>query len=71
MKVLNSLIEEIAQTIFDYVPVENWIKVVVQTSILTTYIESTTTYYIDDSKGKSFDPDIQMRQKKKPLMPYL
>jgi hypothetical protein len=57
MKVLNSLIEEITQTILDNVPVENWNKVVVQTSILTTYIESTTTYYIDEIKGKSFDPD--------------
>ena len=67
MEVLNSLIEEIAQTIFDNVPIENWNKVVVQTSILTTYIESTTTYYIDDIKGKSFDPDYPDAPEEKTL----
>ncbi|RNL55850.1 immunity protein YezG family protein [Pedobacter jejuensis] len=59
MEIINNLVEEIAQTVFDNVPVDNWNKVIVQTSILSTYVELTATYYINDVKGKSFDPNYE------------
>ena len=66
MENINSLIEEIAQTVFDNVPVDRWNKVIVNVAMLTTYVELTATYYVDDVKGKSFDanyigaPDSKM-----------
>jgi hypothetical protein len=63
---INNLIEEIAQTVFDNVPVDNWNKVVVNVAMLATYVELTATYYVNDVKGKSFDanyagaPDSKM-----------
>jgi hypothetical protein len=63
---MDNLIEEIAQTVFDNVPVDNWNKVVVNVAMLTTYVELTATYYVNDVKGKSFDanypgaPDSKM-----------
>jgi len=59
MEQINDLIEEVAQTVFDNVPVDNWSKILIQTAILTTYVELTATYYIGDVKGKSFDPNYQ------------
>jgi len=55
MEKVNDNIEEIAQTVFDNVPVDNWNKVIVEASVLETYVELTATYYINDVKGKSFD----------------
>jgi len=66
MENINNVIEEIVQTVFDNVPVDNWNKVVVNVAMLTTYVELTATYYVNDVKGKSFDanypgaPDSKM-----------
>lgn len=57
MENINEIIKEIAQTVYNNVPVDNWNKVLVNVSMLTTYNELTVTYYVDDVKGKSFNPD--------------
>jgi hypothetical protein len=57
MENINKIIEQIAQTAFDNVPVESWNKIVIDVPILVTYVELTATYYIADVRGKSFDAD--------------
>jgi hypothetical protein len=59
MENINVIIEEIAQTVFDNVPVDKWNNVLVEVAMLTTYVELTATYYINDVRGKSFDANYE------------
>lgn len=59
MDTINNLIEEIGQTVFDNVPVDNWSKILLEASILSTYVELTVTYYVEEKTGKSFDPNYE------------
>lgn len=65
MENINEIIKEIAQTVYNNVPVDNWDKVLVNVSMLTTYNELTVTYYVDDIKGKSFNPNYPGAPKNK------
>lgn len=59
MDIINNLIEEIGQTVFDNVPVEGWSKILLEASILSTYVELTVTYDVEEKTGKSFDPNYR------------
>jgi hypothetical protein len=48
-------LEKKGQTVFDNVPVDNWNKVIMNVSMLTTYVELTATPYVNDVKGNLFD----------------
>ncbi|WP_053058529.1 immunity protein YezG family protein [Pedobacter sp. BMA] len=59
MDIINNLIEEIGQTVFDNVPVDDWSKILLEASVLSTYVELTVTYYVEEKIGKSFDPNYE------------
>lgn len=44
---------------FDNVPVDDWSKILLEASILSTYVELTVTYYVEEKIGKSFDANYE------------
>ena len=58
MEKISELIEEIGQTIYNNVPVENWSFVELDVCMIETYNEITATYFdTAGNKGKSFNPN--------------
>lgn len=80
---IQELIEKIGQSTIYNVPVNNWDKVVVEFAGLSTYNEIVADYFINNVKGKSFNPNypdtppverahrkfVQLRQKMYALAP--
>ncbi|KQB99547.1 hypothetical protein [Pedobacter sp. Hv1] len=54
---IQELIEKIGQSTIYNIPVNNWDKVVVEFVGLSTYNELVANYFVNEVKGRSFDPN--------------
>ena len=55
----NELINRIAQSAFNAIPVDNWNKFIVEVNILNKIIELDATYFDIENNAKSFDPEAE------------
>lgn len=56
MEDINLLVEKIAQTMYDNVPVDNWDYATLEIKLIITFSESISTYFKNGIE-KSFNPD--------------